>query len=102
MQAQGVGRHSLVELLVFWEEGIQSLEDLLGEGEWFVGSGVPTGVDCVVFGFLVNALVVKELAPEFRRVVVRRKGLVRFTERFMRAYWPELMEKVEKDGSLEE
>ncbi|KAJ3053021.1 hypothetical protein HK097_005217 [Rhizophlyctis rosea] len=100
MQSQGVGRHTLAELLVFWQEGIQALDDLLGKQKWFIGEA-PTATDCIVFGFLYNSLVIKELAPEFRKVVIGSKPLVAFTDRFMRSYWPDLVDKVETDGLLE-
>ncbi|KAJ3036278.1 hypothetical protein HDV00_002934 [Rhizophlyctis rosea] len=99
LNAQGTGRHTIPELFEFWKTDIEALSVLLGSNAYVLGDQ-PSSFDCVVFGFLYNVIAVKELAPEFRRVVMEKKNLVDYTDRFLRSWWPELVDKVEKDGLL--
>ncbi|KAJ3039282.1 hypothetical protein HDV00_012370 [Rhizophlyctis rosea] len=96
---QGTGRHTREELLQFWTQDIDALSVILGGNVFMLGEE-PSSVDRVVFGLLYNVLVIKELAVEFRRVVVERRNLVEFTERCLGRWWPELVEDVERKGLL--
>lgn len=89
----GVGRHSREEVDSIIEEFVKSLVIRLqestaqGKGSFFHGTS-PTIIDCVVYGFLANALQLKS-NPTYTALILEREVLREYVARGTRLWFPE-------------
>lgn len=84
---QGLGRHSVKELLELTDNCLFALSEKLGEKDFFFGSEV-SSLDCTAFGSLAN-LYRTELAPQMTELAQKYTNLKDFSDRLTRLYFPE-------------
>lgn len=83
--AQGLGRHSLEELLIFAREDLQALADLLGEAPFFGGER-PCSADAAAYGILANLLLCLLDTP-LNRLAREFPPLLAYCERLRARVW---------------
>ena len=87
MRAQGIGRHSLDEIVELGSRSLSALSALLGDRPYLMGDK-PSAVDATAFGALAGLLTPFFDSP-LRRKALGFKNLVAYTDRLMRQYYPE-------------
>jgi glutathione S-transferase len=87
LQAQGMGRHSTVEIVALAAHAIAATADYLGEKPFFMGAE-PTGVDATMFSFVASALCPLFETP-IRTAAERHENLRRYVGRMAARYYPE-------------
>jgi len=85
LHAQGLGRHSREELLVFARENLQALQDMLGAAPFF-GGEQPCSADASAYGILAN-LILCSLDTPISRLAREYPGLVAYCERMRERVW---------------
>ncbi|GAB3389231.1 glutathione S-transferase family protein [Azotobacter armeniacus] len=83
--AQGLGRHSREDLLVFAREDLQALADLLGEAPFF-GGEQPCSADAAAYGILANLLLCRLDTP-LNRLAREFPPLAAYCERLRARVW---------------
>lgn len=87
----GVGRHSHEEVESILADYIENLcvrlDPQVSKGDWFHGEKV-SNIDCVIYGFLANALHMKS-NPGYKKLILERKLLKEYVERGTRLWFPE-------------
>jgi hypothetical protein len=97
----GLGRHTREEVDSILEDCVENLSVRLevNEGMFLHGKKAST-IDCVVYGFLVNAI--KERSnPELTSLILEREVLRRYVSRGTRLWFPEytgILEMVEDES----
>jgi len=95
---RGLLRHSDETLWSMSNDDIQALSDMLGDGEYFFG-GLPTLIDCTVFGHLSQFLWLPLDFPQKAYIKERCPNLVRFMTRFREQYWPDWESRCKKQSN---
>jgi len=85
---RGIARHSPAEVEAIGRDDIDALSVWLGEREWFL-TGAPTKVDATAFGLLACSIRNPLPTPVFR-YARGKDNLVRFVDRAMARFFPEL------------
>jgi glutathione S-transferase len=90
MHGHGVGRHSKAEVENRIQEWVDAVAVKLGEDgdKWFHGTEEPTLVDVVLSGFLMNSLSL-DYNKEFVDMVKEKKGVVKYTVKVVKRWFPE-------------
>jgi len=88
LHAQGIGRHSDVEIVALAQRSIDAVADFLGGKPYFMG-GEPTGADATLFAFVASVL-----CPLFdtRTAAERHANLKRYVGRMAARYYPDWSE----------
>ena len=94
LYGHGVGRHSDEEIDILLKEYVDALENRLEGREWFHGSKL-SGVDVVVYAFLVNAVGEKG-NPGYTKLILGRSRIKELIRRGTKLWFPEY------EGVLEE
>lgn len=100
LKGHGVGRHSREEVDSIIEDFVKNLVVRLdaAEGNFFHGS-TPTIIDCVVYGFLANALKMRS-NPTYTGLILKSETLRQYVARGTRLWFPEytgLLQMVESE-----
>ncbi|KAI5781281.1 hypothetical protein EDC01DRAFT_718614 [Geopyxis carbonaria] len=92
----GVGRYEAAQIDELIKEWIAALEVRLaaGSGRWMMGGEEPSGVDCTVWGFLVNVLEAGAGNSEVAQWVRESKVLVEYVRRGGERWFPEWDEEM--------
>jgi glutathione S-transferase len=88
LRAQGLGRHSPVEILALGARSINAIADFLGDKPFFMG-GEPTGADATMFAF-VCAVLCPYFDSRLRGAAERRDNLRCYVGRMTALYYPGL------------
>ncbi|MCC6750562.1 MAG: glutathione S-transferase family protein [Deltaproteobacteria bacterium] len=88
LHAQGVGRHSVPELLHLGKLDLDALAATLGDSEFLLGAA-PSSVDATVFAFLANVLW-SPVPTELKDHARTHANLVAYTHRMRERYFPEM------------
>lgn len=100
LYGHGVGRHSDEEIDVLLKEYVDALEKRLEGREWFHG-GKMSGIDVIVYAFLVNAVGEKG-NPEYTKLILSREKIRDVIIRGTKMWFPEyedILEEVQKAGN---
>jgi glutathione S-transferase len=100
LYGHGVGRHSNEEIDVLLKEYVDALEKRLEGPEWFHGAKM-SGIDIIVYAFLVNALGEKG-NPEYTSLILGSDGVRKVITRGTKLWFPEyegVLEDIEKAGN---
>jgi hypothetical protein len=97
MNGHGVGRHSKVEVESRIQEWVDAVAVKLGEegDKWFHETEEPTLVDVVLSGFLMNSLSL-DYNKEFVDMVKQKKGVVKYTVKVVKRWFPEYVRLLER------
>ena len=85
LHAQGIGRHSVDEILQIAKRDLEALSGHLGNREYFLGERLTT-LDVVAYAFLAEVLV-PELDSGLKRLTLGYANLVKFVERIRAGYY---------------
>jgi glutathione S-transferase len=88
LHGHGLGRHSEVEIIQLGTRSLAALSVLIGEKPYLMGAE-PTGSDATAFGMLA-AILTPFFDTKLRDAALAHANLVRYNERMMRRYYPEL------------
>jgi glutathione S-transferase len=90
LHAQGIGRHSAVEIAMLTQRAIDAIAEFLGGKPYFMG-GEPTGIDATLFAFIASVL-----CPLFdahvRAAAERHANLKHYVGRMAGRYYPDWRE----------
>lgn len=86
LRAQGLGRHTPEELLLFAREDLQALNDLLGQAAFF-GGEQPCSADAAAYGVLANLILATLETPLNRMARADFPLLVAYCERVRDQFW---------------
>lgn len=87
---QGIGRHSIEEMIALASRSIDAIADFLGDKPFFMGSE-PTGVDATMFAFAC-AVLCPHFETRIRGAAERHENLRRYVGRMTAKYYPGLEE----------
>jgi glutathione S-transferase len=88
LDAQGLGRHSNVEIIELFSRGVSSIAALLGEKPYMMGNSI-SSVDATVFGIIAGALTpIYSDSPLFASVT-QHPNLMAYRDRLMKQYFPD-------------
>jgi glutathione S-transferase len=87
LHGQGLGRHSLEEIVELSGIGYSALARLLGDKPYLLGN-LPCGADASIFAQLATVLTPFFDSP-VRDAVMRHPNLVAYSDRMMASYFPE-------------
>ena len=87
LHGHGIGRHSETETTTLAARAIDSLSEILGGNQYFLGDQ-PCGADATVFAFVAGSL-----SPVFdsplRTKIENTANLVAYRDRMMAQYFPD-------------
>jgi glutathione S-transferase len=90
LHAQGIGRHSPVEIAMLAQRAIDAIADFLGGKPYFMGSE-PTGIDATLFAFVANVLC-PLFDTQIRAAAERHGNLKHYVGRMAARYYPDWSE----------
>jgi len=86
MEGHGIGKHTKEEIYSIAEFDLRSINSLLGDKEFFMGSE-PTTIDCTMFGLLANFVYDAQGSPQEKLMREELKPLVDFCDRMKLDFW---------------
>ena len=91
LKGHGMGRHSDAEILEFNRRTLESLSILLGDKDYFFGSGIST-LDITTFAFFAQSMLAT-IDNDSTKMARQFANLVAFCGRLEKQYYPEFAEK---------
>jgi glutathione S-transferase len=85
---QGMGRHSVDEQKLLASKSAEALSTLLGDKTFFAGD-TPCVYDAGIFAF-INSMICPHFACPFAPVFRSQENLVRYCDRMLAAFYPDL------------
>jgi glutathione S-transferase len=87
LHAQGVGRHTPVQIAALGARSIDALAQMLGDRPYLMGES-PSGVDATAFGMLA-CVITPFFDTPLRRTAEAHPNLIAYVARMMQRYYPE-------------
>lgn len=87
LHSHGIGRHSEAETTAMAGRAIESLAQILGDNQYFLGPE-PCGADATVFAFIAGTIPSQFQSP-VRDKLLSMNNLVAYRDRMLRQYFPE-------------
>jgi glutathione S-transferase len=86
---QGMGRHSTREILYLGIKTLESLSQLLGKNDYFLGDK-PSSIDATAFAFLAN-IIWSPLNDPFKQHAVQITNIIRYCNRMWDEYYSDMV-----------